>query len=431
MKIVYSAYPTATPTVPINGGYRCQFANNKCVMPDDVADTLVGMSGGFYSIIAQDLSQVLDGAKILIIRDAGVGDVLLVTPLIRRLHEDKNAVVDVLTFEANRCLFDGNPHVRQTFALEHDTTVRTDYDVVLDLRLIVENAEATGRTTHRADAFAQFADVRLFGEEDRHLDYFPTDAEITAIQDRFARGEKASRPDGTLCPTVAYVYQSTTANRNWSKDTHHAVLLALIATGFVVILLDAKPVDMSNYIQDVNLLNWTGALSLRGVGAAIAYSDAVITPDTGLFHLAGALNKPTLTYFGAFPVEERHTHTQLTVVNNPRSCALGPCRQYGCLNFDANHQSNCLAVDPVAVVSRLGELLNVQPVLERPSPQNNADATEPDAHHHEGRDGDRRLGASPAATNPVPDPAPVRKPRTTRRGNRAAGDARPVLPTDQ
>lgn len=429
MQIVHSKYANATPTVPIRGGYRCNFANNKCVMPNDVADTLVGMSGGFYSIIAQDLSQVLDGAKILIIRDAGVGDVLLVTPLIRRLHEDKGAVIDVLTFEANRSLLDGNPHVRATFALGHDTTVRADYDVVLDLRLIVENAEATGRTAHRADAFAQFADVRLFAPEDRHLDYFPTDAEITAIQEKFGAVEKISRPDGTLGKTIAYVYRSTTANRNWSRETHYLVLSELLAAGYVVILLDAEPM----YIDNVhpNLIDWTGELSLREVGAAIAYSDAVITPDTGLFHLAGALDKPTLAYFGAFPVEERQTHKQLTVINNPRSCALGPCRQYGCLNFDANHQSSCLAVDPVAVVSRLGELLNVHPILERPSPQNHADATEPDADHHEGRDGDRRLGASPAAADPVPDPTTVGTPRKTRRGNRTAGDARPVLPTDQ
>lgn len=443
MKIVQSKYPNAAPVVPIRGGYRCQFENSLCTMPNDVADTLVAMSGGFYTIVHHDLAAITNGAKILIIRDAGLGDLLLITPMIRRLHEDMGAIVDVLTLEKHRCLFEGNPHVRDTFALEKDTTDRKAYDVVLDLRLIVENAEAAGIHNHRADAFAEFADVKLFAPEDRQLDYYPEEGERSAARDVIKQtGCYSNLPkDRRPVPKgfIAYVWRSTTPNRNWSDETHGAVINALAAAGYCAVLLDHALIDparlwnagISERVQRDYCINRSGGCSIRDTAALIAECDAVITPDTGLFHLAGALNKPTLTYFGAFPVEERHTHRRLTVVNNPKSCALGPCRTYRCLNRDENGQSVCLAVDPALVVSRLKELLDVDSILERSAPNRNPDAQASEIDNLEAGDGHRGLGQHSAAGDPVQHSAPIGEAGKPKRRRRTAIDSRPLLPTDE
>lgn len=442
MKIVHSKYHKARPTVPIRGGYVCQFENSRAVLPDEVADTLVGMGGGFYTILAHDLSEMTDKAKILIIRDGGIGDLLLLTPMIRRLALDKGAVVDVMALEQHRCLFDNNPHVRQTFSLKDDQSGkeridRTGYDVVLDLNLFVENAERMGSRKHRADAFAEFADIRLYSQEDRHLDYFVTSAERETAKTILKHTRSFCSPKAV----IAYVWRSSTANRNWSRQQHQVMLEALAAAGYVSVILDHERQEMPELsieaqCSTLNLSgNWNQGssdpatrLTLRGSIAVMSLCDAVITPDTGMFHAAGAKDIPTVTYFGSFPVEMRHTHKQLRVVNNPSVCGLAACHSYQCLNRDENGQSRCLATDPANVLDRLESLLNVDSILERSSSDSDEEASDDHGIGSGGRPGE--LGDNTRPIDPVQHPAPEREAGKPARRRRGTGNARNVLPTE-
>jgi ADP-heptose:LPS heptosyltransferase len=420
--------------VPVRGGYRVQFdANGRAVVPDDVADVLIGLGAGFYSL-AGTVAEMLTGAKVLVIRDNGLGDLLLTTPLIRRLAVDHSAAVDVLTLDRYRCLFEGNPHVRQTLDLESDRGDRSAWDVTLDLRLIVENAELAGVYRHRADAFAEFGDIRLTPEE-RTLDFFLKDEEREAGK-RFHCSSAPSRG------VIGYVWRSSTRNRNWSREMHLQVLGALWSAGYSIVLIDQERqrVSLSDFAFEgpvsptyaPYLCDLTGKLHLRGVASVMATCDAIVTPDTGLFHLAGALGVPTVAYFGAMPVSERAAHRTLRVVNNMGACGLLPCRSYNCLNFDEHQQSRCLSVSPGEVVAAVKAAIQEGKVndatgnrMAGPTAQRHAQASDTDGNG--AGELSARLGHVSGADDPVRDSAADGQTGLRTGGRGSKRRSRPVL----
>jgi len=447
MKIVRSRRANVEFRLPVQGGFTVRFQDHKAVLPDEIADLLVGTGGGFYDIIHPNAGDACQDAKVLVIRDTGLGDVLMVTPMLRHLCLDKGAIVDMMTLDRFRPLFDGNPYVENVLALETDNGDRSAYDIVFDLRLVVENAEHTGRTMHRADAFAGYADIALehvdqiggqVGDEDRRPDVFllPDEAQdaaaaIAPLRDTCAAG------------VVAYVLRSSTGNRNWSMQTHAAVIRALIDAGYGVVMLDHEPqhvdIESGEISTDGSVLDLCGALALREVAAILSVVDAVITPDTGLFHLASAVDTPTLSYFGAFPVGERASHRALIVVNDASCCPLSPCRSYRCLNRDEDGQSRCLAITPEKVLKDLKTLAFYDGELTRhrdggrsvrtPRSENHAplvegldtdgDAPPTEGRADEARESSKRDGRGRAADDSGIDTAAPRPAR--RRSGRNAG----------
>ncbi|MFZ1706172.1 MAG: glycosyltransferase family 9 protein [Saprospiraceae bacterium] len=75
--------------------------------------------------------------KILIIRFSSIGDIILTTPVIRCVHQQLNAEIHVLTKNAFKGLFEYNPHVAKIHVLESmDRRVlkRMDFDHIIDLQ---------------------------------------------------------------------------------------------------------------------------------------------------------------------------------------------------------------------------------------------------------------------------------------------------------
>ena len=353
MKILRAKLPAVEITVPVRGGFRVRFQDHQATMPDEVADTLVALGGGFYSYAGQSTVELTSGSRVLVIRDMGLGDVLLITPLLRHLAA-LGVQVDVQTLSRYQCLFDGNPSVRRTFSLEEDAPSFESYDCLLDLRLFVENEEITGHHRHRIDGFASAADVVISEEASaRKLDYFVTLAELTKARKRTAKLMSVARLKSVASPRgmVGYVWRASAANRTWSDAQHLMILDALNTAGWNVVVLDHE--TQHGCPNGKGALDLTGLLSIRETAAIMACCDVILTPDTGLFHLAGALDLPTVAYFGAFPAAERQAHQTLTVLNTPENCGLLPCRSYRCLNREADGQSRCLTLIPGDVIKAI------------------------------------------------------------------------------
>ena len=335
-------------TVPVRGGYTVRFEAGRASIPNDVADVLVMLGGGFYTLPEAQAEGLATGQSVLVIRDLGMGDVLLATPLIRHLAQ-KGVLVDVQTSQRFVCLFDGNPHVRIAFSLETGQPDHAAYDAVLDLRMFVENAENQQHYQHRVPGFALAADIEL-SEGEYHLDYFPRRGEMEALVEKVNR-----KLSDTGRPLIAYVWGAMSDTRSWGLAQHQAVLTALLAEDYQVIVLSAAPQPVPT--ENVQLFNATGRFSLREAASALLLSAVVVTPDTGLFHLASALDKPVVTYFGSWPITERATHTQLSVLNAPQNCARLPCRSSQCFNREADGQPRCLSVAPLIVVGAVKQQL--------------------------------------------------------------------------
>jgi Glycosyltransferase family 9 (heptosyltransferase) len=357
-------HPNRLVSVPMAGSraYRVQFTDNVATVPDAVGTILLGMGEAHYIVNKQFEGGIEPGTKALVIRDMGIGDVLLTTPLIRKLHK-AGAVVTCMTAAHNMWIYENNPHVSEIRPLNSDDGKRDGFPIVLNLMRVVENAEVTGLNRHRADAFAAEADFTLTPGE-RHLDYFMTKAEArhgkdyvkTCLGPHFGKVPLKTKRRGI----VAYVWRASRRERSWVERTHRLMLESLSSAGYASIIMDGERMNLQDLPDGCT--DATGQLTMRELAAVMKACDACIVPDTGPFHLAGALDVPTISYFSTMPVEERHAHKNLTMIQaGKEACGLWPCRKYECrLAKDEHGQPKCLAVSGETLVSAVNKVMEAK-----------------------------------------------------------------------
>lgn len=279
-----------------------------------------------------DVTTLPPGARVLVRRQFGLGDVLMLTPTIRQMALRYGLLVDVQTLSAYQPLFRLSPHVRASYPMEREVPPG-HYGALIDFDEADEpyNAEQPNRIRH----FAASVGLHL-ADEEMGLDYFPADGEATRALKLLARLPR---------PRLAFAWSSNVQNRNWSAPVREEAIRRILAAGGSVVALAAQPQAVS---AAPGVLDLTGQVpDLRRVAALLLASDGVIAPDTGLFHLAAALNVPLLTYFGAFSLAQRSAPRQmrLTLINDPTRCPEAPCRSYDCPFADVARQSPCLLPD--------------------------------------------------------------------------------------
>lgn len=107
--------------------------------------------------------------------------------------------------------------------------------------------------------------------------------------------------------------------------------------------------------SDVYVLNCSGKLSLKELGALIGLSKALICVDSVPLHIASALKTPVVALFG--PTSEQNwgpwMHPHARVVTQQFSCR--PCYQDGC---GGSKKSDCLlSIPQSAILQALDEVL--------------------------------------------------------------------------
>jgi ADP-heptose:LPS heptosyltransferase len=311
------------------------------------------------SIIATgDVRHIRGDRGVLIIRGGGLGDVLMTTPLLRALHATLGVPADYWTDRRYAAALERNPHVKNVHAIEdidkpESSHLRSTYDAVIDLRGYVEQGEFA--TYHRVRSFLGIVN---FTEEDAgglHLDYYPGALEKAQAGQKIAQtgeGHDTSRP------LIGYVWDSTTPSRNWSRETRHRTLAALIGAGYRVALLHHNPLPEMD--GNPNLLNFAGRTSLRECAAILSHCAAVVTPDTGLYHVAAALQVPTAAYFGSFAPDQRVTHSPgrfLPLGVTRGACPVQPCLGYGCHYQGEHGESLCLKTTDDQLLAAIAGLI--------------------------------------------------------------------------
>jgi ADP-heptose:LPS heptosyltransferase len=293
--------------------------------------------------LAFDVSALPAGSEVLLIRQYGLGDAILMVPLLRAMHA-RGLLVDFHTDPRYMPLFAGCPYARTVAAVQPGNYFNAaDYDAVIDLDRSDEHpaAEEPNRIRH----YGRCIGLTLDTPEACRLELAVTEAERAEAAAFLSTNFLA---DPLPRPWVAYAWGSKSRSRNWSNPVHERTIRELLRAGASVIVLseEAQKGVPSPPQEGAKLLNLTGAVkNLRRVAALLAACDGVVAPDTGLFHLAAALGKPVAAYFGPFALSERTSgaETALTVLNEPEArCHLAPCHEYECPFPDEEGQSPCL-----------------------------------------------------------------------------------------
>jgi len=315
------------------------------------------------------------GPRILIVRFSSLGDVVLITPLLRAIrHRWPQSEITLVTKLAFAPVVTGNPHVSRLITLAPGETLgslvgrlrRFVFDYRLDLhgslrshavrRALGGRWRGYGKrrlarrlmiwTSRRAVVPPRAVAERYF-EAARELDVSPDGgpAEVFPAPADTARAAEIVRGDYVVvAPGACH------ATKRWPPAQWRALTAALAARGRQMVALgdsaERELVNGPGVVEAYGTGLGTAAALLRGARAAVCH-------DSGLMHLATAVGTPvvalfgpTVPEFGFAPYRARHV-----VVERPLGCR--PCSPFGGPRCPKGHHRCLRDIDPADVMTAL------------------------------------------------------------------------------
>jgi len=344
--------------------------------------------------------------RVLIIRFSSIGDIVLTTPLVAAITErHPEAVIDYLTLADYRVLLEHNPHINQLIAIPRRASLaenvagaraisRNGYDLVVDLhrstrsavyrRFVRAREKRTLDKRYVKRALLVSAKMNLYREPlsivhryfhvARALGVTPTGAPAE-IWDRYesliasarvleallgfrfaiaAMDRAAVTPirreivaTGAPGPVISLMPSRPGAPRKWGDDRFVELGRRLVSERGAIVLVHGGPGDTARAEPIVRAIGpgavmLAGATTLMQSALALAASDCLVTNDTGLMHIGGAVRIPVIAIFGStveelgfFPYETAGTVMQVDLSCRPcttkglRAC---PKRHFRCMN---------------------------------------------------------------------------------------------------
>ena len=301
-------------------------------------------------------------AKFLIIRFSSIGDIILTTPVIRCLRKRfPDAEIHFLTKQSLRSIVADNPYINKIHTLGdsfelllHELKLE-EYDYIIDLhhnlrtlrvKRFLKNVKAFSFNKLNVEKFIytnlkinvlpkkhivdrNLETVSPFGVENDGLglDYFIPEKDIVQNRDI---------PTSHLHGYIAIVIGAALATK---KMPVHKLKELCTAIDHPIILFGGKEdyndAEAIAAVDAIRVYNACGKFNLNESANLLQRSKLVITHDTGLMHIAAALQKPvisvwgnTVPAFGMYPYYGKKSSLHYDVVEiNKLWCR--PCSKIG------------------------------------------------------------------------------------------------------
>ncbi|MFZ9847130.1 MAG: glycosyltransferase family 9 protein [Flavobacteriales bacterium] len=294
--------------------------------------------------------------KFLIIRFSSIGDIVLTTPVVRCLRKKyPNAQIHFLTKVAFAPIVQANPNIDKVFAIEKSTKSvveklkKEGYNHIIDLHknlrskkvIIALGVKSTSFPKLNVEKFlmVKFKMNRLpkIHIVDR---YFEAVKSLGVNNDKegldFFIPEKEQIASKNLPPQFNALVIGA-AHKTKSLTTPQLIKIAKESVLPVLLIGGKKEQDIATEIVKKigdNVINTCGEYNLYQSASVIQQASCVITPDTGMMHIASAFNKKiisvwgnTIPAFGMYPYMPQQINSFKIFEVKELSCR--PCSKIG------------------------------------------------------------------------------------------------------
>ncbi len=257
--------------------------------------------------------------KILVIGLSCVGDVVMTSPVFESLHEHyPQKKMDVVADNRSKQLYLNCPYVDKVFIKDKNRFLRgtpaliaelwsTHYDIVVDLRtdFLSHLLKANTRFTKRKSrSYGNHAVEETMGViAGLHGDKpIPATKVWLAPEDKHYAEETLSGFDKNACLLAVSVGDPSKPFKNWTIEKT-AALINKHADNFSGLVFVGGPDEVpgtDELIKEIDMpyINTVGN-SLLEAAAILERCKVYIGPDSGLGHLASAVNTATISFFSS------------------------------------------------------------------------------------------------------------------------------------
>lgn len=344
---------------------------------------------------------MIEPEKILIIRLSSIGDVLLTTALIRTLKKRfPNSKIDFVIKKQFKQLIAWHPSLNTIYAYPKKGTKNSlkeikhrikaqQYDIIFDIHknfrsLYLRSGSKAGKIFKfkkfifkrwllihcKIDLYKQVTPIyqryidsgRKLGikYDERGLDIYIPESIREAINQQW---EKILASHTNLIIGIAP--GASLKTKRWHVDGFKTVIAQLLEKypqACILLFGDKNDQEITRELMvDTNprLFDVAGKYSLLETAALMDYCKLVITNDTGLMHLASALNKKVIALFGSttehlgfFPCNKE----AVVIQNNNLKCR--PCSHVGRSECPKKHFKCMLEIQAADVLKAIHLLTN-------------------------------------------------------------------------
>ena len=262
---------------------------------------------GFPEPLMIPLSDIPQGKRLIIIRDAGIGDMIMLIPALKKLREIVGHKVEIglCTLKDRHALVEGLGYANRLYPLP------------IRLSELVENA----------DYFIGFPDIKgiynRVNMTDFYLDSMNIDPEAIPASDKIPEIPRGLlRQEGTI-REIRRVSGDWAIRAFYSPGASDPIrrlppsILRTLARNFPDILF-LTPETIPEEVKDLeNIILIDTSASLSSFATAINECDILVSSDSGAYHIAAAIGKPSLVFFGPIPSMLRSTYYTYTVSLDP------------------------------------------------------------------------------------------------------------------
>ena len=343
-----------------------------------------------------------DYRNILVINLMHIGDLMLVTPVLRTLRTNyPSARLTLLADKKLRDLVEFNPHIDECLLIDKkgkDDHLGSFFRFILGVRKKKFDLVINLHRNERASAIAAFSGAKrivgyakpgfsLFFDEvlpnkkavmhqiHSHFEVLTKACGVTRIDDGGLEMEippgmddEAARlwhenfPEGQK--VVAFNIGASWPTKRWLDEYFAECADILVERGYGVAFFGG-PMD-EEMVRDClakmkqkdskAVRVFTGKLSLGVLAGMLRRSALFLTTDSGPMHVGVAMNMPVVTMFGSSPVPGFYPYDAKDVlVKTPEPCH--PCGIHICPKQGADHMA-CMKKIPVDVVMRTSSWKN-------------------------------------------------------------------------
>ncbi len=304
--------------------------------------------------------------KILIIRFSSIGDIILTTPVVRCLQQQTGAEIHYITKQSFATLLVANPYISKVIGVDTSQKAalkatipqlqKETYDYVLDLHKNWRSASIRRHLKAPAAVFDKLT-WQKFLLTQFHINKMPdlhiVDRYMAAAQCFFDIKNDGLGLDHFIPPseylpcqeadkqlvTQQYICLVVGAAHFTKRIPVHKLAEICNQTTQTVVLIGGKSEiklgeAVKNDTTNLNVINLCGKLNLHQSAAIIDQSNLVIAPDTGMMHIAAALQKKVISVWGSttpnlgvFPYLPATAPTPVVIENTSLKCR--PCHKYG------------------------------------------------------------------------------------------------------